>query len=139
MTSIPVTHACAGRGYDGRGYDGRVFHPADTGGGADAAQPPGERPTGRYHQDGELVWADFSGGSLRVGRLVGVAAPDGTIDAAYCQVMADGEVVAGRCVSRPTPLPGGRIRLAEHWVRHDGSTGVSYIDEADRENRHDRN
>lgn len=137
MTSIPVTQARPGQGHDGWSYDGRVFHPATTGG-TDATQPPHERPTGRYHQDGDLVWAEFSGGSLRFGRLVGVAAPDGTIEAAYCQVMADGEVVAGRCVSRPTPLPDGRIRLAEHWVRHDGSTGVSYIDEADREPDHDR-
>lgn len=104
-------------------YDGRVFHPAGHERGGDAV------PTGRYHQDGDLVWAEFSGGHLRAGRLVGTCRPDGTIDASYCQVTADGQVVAGVCVSTPTALPDGRVRLAEHWRRADGSSGVSHIEE----------
>jgi hypothetical protein len=99
-------------------YEGRVFRPD----GVDA-------PTGHYHHDGDLVWAEFGGGYLRTGRLVGTCDPDGTITAAYCQVDAEGNVVAGEVVSRPTVLPDGRVRLAEHWRRADGSTGVSHIEE----------
>jgi hypothetical protein len=63
-----------------------------------------------------------------MGRLVGTVGADGTIDAGYAQVMDDGEVVSGRVLSRPSRLPDDRIRLAEHWRRSDGSSGVSYID-----------
>jgi hypothetical protein len=104
------------------GYDGRVFAPVDFEG-------AGEAPTGHYSQDGELVWAEFSGAHVRAGRLVGRVGADGTIDAAYCQVTADGRVLAGRCVSTPSMLPDGRLRLTERWRRCDGTTGVSQIDE----------
>jgi hypothetical protein len=102
-------------------YDGLLFHPAGAGAADDVF-------TGEYHQVGDLVWADIAGPPVRMGRLVGTVAPDGTIDAGYAQVMDDGEVVSGRVVSRPTRLADGRIRLAEHWRRSDGSSGVSYIE-----------
>ncbi len=88
-------------------------------------------PVGLYHQDGDLVWAEFSGSSVRAGRLVGTCQPDGAIRAAYCLVTADGEAVAGSCVSTPTMLEDGRLRLAEHWRRMDGSSGVSHIEEVE--------
>ncbi|GAA3301228.1 hypothetical protein Dvina_35555 [Dactylosporangium vinaceum] len=99
-------------------YDGLVVQPAE---------PNGAR--GHYHQDGSLVWAEFAGGPVRTGRLVGTCAADGVIKAAYCQVMADGAVVAGTCVSTPDRLADGRLRLTERWRRDDGSVGVSRIEE----------
>jgi hypothetical protein len=103
-------------------YDGLLFRPAVAGGGQASA-------TGRYHQDGDLVWAEYSGAGVSAGRLVGTCRPDGTIHAAYCQVSRDGEVVAGSCVSVPSTLPDGRVRLEERWHRMDGSSGVSYVEE----------
>lgn len=103
-------------------YEGRIFQ-------AVGFEGAGAPPTGRYSQDGDLVWAEFSGAHLRTGRLVGRLASDGRIDAAYCQVMADGEVVAGRCESTPLMLPDGRLRLTERWHRTDGTSGVSVIEE----------
>ena len=102
-------------------YDGLLFHPT-------GACPDDDVFTGEYHQVGDLVWAEIAGPPVRMGRLVGTVAADGTIDAGYSQVMDDGEVVSGRVLSSPTRLPDGRIRLAEHWRRSDGSSGVSYID-----------
>ena len=93
-------------------------------------QAAGETPSvGHYHQDGNLVWAEFRSGTIRTGRLVGTVRPNGTIDAAYCLVTAKGEAIAGTCVSEPTVLADGRIRLTENWRRHDGSVGVSLIEE----------
>ena len=108
-------------------YGGRRFRPV----GADGVAPgrSEDAPTGRYFQDGDLVWAEFSGGHLRAGRLVGRCRPDGSIDAAYCQVMAGGEVVAGSCVSTPAVLADGRLRLTEAWRRVDGTSGISEIEE----------
>jgi hypothetical protein len=102
-------------------YADRQFAPVDA---------MGETPSvGHYHQDGNVVWAEFGSTTIRAGRLVGTVRPNGTIDAAYCLVTAGGEAVAGTCVSEPTVLADGRIRLTEHWRRHDGSVGVSRIEE----------
>ncbi|MFH8349793.1 hypothetical protein [Streptomyces sp. NPDC018045] len=108
-------------------YDGLTFRStaAETAAGPGAAQVP----AGAYHQHGDLVWAEFSGGRVRQGRLVGRCGADGVITAAYCQVLADGEVVSGQCVSHPERLPDGRLRLREEWSRGDGSRGTSYIEE----------
>lgn len=106
-------------------YDGRRFAPVGNGQETDGAAPP----VGVYHQDGDLVTAEFSGGTVRAGRLVGTTRPDGTLDATYCMVDHDGGTVAGACVSTPTLLPDGRIRLTEHWRRLDTTTGVSHVEE----------
>lgn len=107
-------------------YDGRSFRSAApetaTGNGA---------PVGRYHQEGDTVWAEFSGGAVVRGYLVGRQAGDGRLDLVYCQVLADERVVSGRCVSTPEILPDGRVRLREDWERFGpgASRGVSYIEE----------
>ncbi|MEY2441623.1 MAG: hypothetical protein QOJ46_1049 [bacterium] len=103
-------------------YDGRVFAPV-------AFEGSGPPPTGRWSQHDDVVMAEFSGAHLRAGRLVGRCRDDGTLDLAYCQVMADGRVVSGRCVSSPHVLPDGRLRLTERWRRDDGSSGISEIEE----------
>jgi hypothetical protein len=60
---------------------------------------------------------------------VGTCQPDGVIVASYCYLTPDGEPIAGSCVSTPTVLDDGRIKLAEQWRRLDGSVGVSEIEE----------
>lgn len=107
--------------YDGRRFRSSAAETADLGG----------VPVGHYHQQGDLVWAEFSGGGVRRGSLAGTRAPDGSLEFAYCQVLADGAVVSGRCVSYPELLPDGRIRLREEWQRYgeQGDSGVSYVEE----------
>lgn len=91
----------------------------------------GEGPIGHYHQVGDLVWAEFSGGRVRRGSLVGTCASDGVLTLAYCQVLTTGEVISGEVRSIPERLADGRIRLREEWRRHGSAadTGVSYIEE----------
>jgi hypothetical protein len=107
-------------------YDGRRFRStaAETAAGAD-------RPIGHYHQSGDLVWAEFAGGAVRAGRLLGRCSGDGTLTLSYSQVMTDGQVLSGACVTTPQVLPDGRLRLRESWRRFDGSGyhGISYIEE----------
>jgi hypothetical protein len=108
-------------------YDGRTFRSAA----AETADAAGAGPVGHYHQDGAVVWAEFAGGKVVRGSLVGSCASDGVLDLAYSQLLSTGEVIAGRCTSVPDVLEDGRIRLREHWQRlgPDGSTGVSVIEE----------
>lgn len=107
-------------------YDGRRFSSSAP----ETAGAGGDTPVGHYHQDGDVVWAEFSGGSVRSGRLVGSCGPDGVIEAAYVQLSASGELAAGRLTSRPHVLSDGRVRLEERWRRDDGSAGTSWIEQS---------
>ncbi|WP_018681971.1 hypothetical protein [Actinokineospora enzanensis] len=85
----------------------------------------------QYHQDGDLVWADFAGGRVRRGSISGTAAPDGTLHMAYSMVLAGGEVICGHTTNTPVPTADGRLRLREEWQRYGphAATGTSYLDE----------
>lgn len=108
-------------------YDGRSFRSSA----AETAGGDGLGPIGQYHQRGDAVWAEFAGGAVVCGSLVGTCAPDGTLTLAYCQLLTSGEVLAGRCTTTPELLDDGRLRLREQWQRFgdNGSTGISYIEE----------
>jgi len=92
-----------------------------------AVQPGPEHAVGHYHQEGDLITVEITGGNVRTGRLVGTVDADGVLQAGYGMVLASGEVIAGRCVSTPSLLPDGRLLLTEQWQRIDGSSGTSYI------------
>jgi hypothetical protein len=106
-------------------YDGRRFASSA----AETAGAGGGTPVGHYHQAGDVVWAEFAGGAVRSGRLVGSSGPDGVIEAAYVQLLDGGELAAGRMTSVPHLLADGRIRLEERWRRDDGSAGTSWIEQ----------
>lgn len=36
-------------------------------------------PVADYHQHGDVVWAEFAGGAVVAGRMVGSGADDGTL------------------------------------------------------------
>lgn len=103
-------------------YDGRRFRAVADGSAASLAH---------YHQQGDLVWAEFSGGGVRRGMLVGRCGRDGVIDFGYSMVADTGELVSGRCHSLPELMPDGRIRLTEHWERFPphAAAGVSCLEE----------
>jgi len=104
-------------------YDGRRFRPEGEAG-----------PEVTYRQDGDLLWAEIPvGRGVRRGSLAGRCHADGAIDYAYCMVLDDGAVVAGRCHSTPIRRRGGGIRIREEWERYgpDATTGVSYLEEVD--------
>ncbi|MEV7523574.1 hypothetical protein [Streptomyces sp. NPDC091371] len=94
-----------------RSLDGLVFVPV-------ADQAPGQ--VGRetrftYHEQDGRVWAEYSGGDVVRGHLVGTRAAD-TLDFRYVQLRLDGTTASGHCVSRLTELPDGRLRLDETWT-----------------------
>ncbi|MFC5827954.1 hypothetical protein [Nonomuraea insulae] len=109
-------------------YDNRVFV---------SSAADHDVPVGHYHQRDHVVWAEFRGGEVTAGRLIGTCASDGTLTFGYTQVLADGKVVTGTCTSTPEVLPDGRLRLREAWRRFDaaGSAGVSFIEEVRYERR----
>ncbi|WP_420078096.1 hypothetical protein ACN6AT_01435 [Streptomyces sp. JL4002] len=109
-----------------RSLDGLVFVPV-------ADQAPGQ--VGRqtrfaYHERDGAVWADYRGGDVVRGHLVGTRTDD-TVDFRYVQLRLDGTTASGHCVSRVVELPDGRLRLEEtwSWESHEGS-GTSTVEQA---------
>ena len=105
-------------------YDNRRFQPI-------GGQPGEHSRVAVYHQHGDLLWGEFTGGHARRGVLTGVTAADGSLEFGYCMVLDTGEVISGHCRSTPEVLAAGRIRLHEVWRRFgdQASTGVSCIEE----------
>ena len=67
-----------------------------------------------YHQDGDIVWARYAGGSIKLGLLVGTRDAD-TLSFRYCHLTADGQTANGHCTSTITELADGRLECRERW------------------------
>jgi hypothetical protein len=68
----------------------------------------------RYHQNGEVVWAEYDGGEIVRGYLVGTREGD-RLQFRYVHLGADGATASGVCDSRIVVLEDGRIRFEESW------------------------
>jgi hypothetical protein len=111
-----------------RSLDGTVFVPV-------ADQAPGQ--VGRhtrfeYHEQAGQVWAEYHGGDVARGYLVGTRADD-TIAFRYVQLRHDGTTASGHCTSLLTELPDGRLRLEETWTwESQAGSGTSVVEEPPR-------
>ncbi|WAU80160.1 hypothetical protein O1Q96_10610 [Streptomyces sp. Qhu-G9] len=108
-----------------RSLDGLVLAPV-------ADQAPGQVGTRTrfvYHEEDGGIWAEYAGGDVVRGRLVGTREGD-RLDFRYVQLKADGTTSSGHCVSRVTETPDGRVRLEEtwEWESQEGS-GTSVVEE----------
>lgn len=84
-----------------------------------------------YRQNGKILSADYSGGKILQGHLIGLVNEAGVIEMRYHQVNENNELMTGTCRSEPELLPNGKIRLHEtwQWTSGDKSTGTSIIEE----------
>jgi hypothetical protein len=93
-----------------RSLDGLVLVPV-------ADQAPGQvgtRTRFTYHERDGRIWAEYAGGDVERGHLVGTRAGD-RLDFRYVQLRTDGTTASGHCVSTVVELPDGRLRLEEEW------------------------
>ncbi|MGP4003338.1 hypothetical protein [Streptomyces sp. 8N706] len=95
-------------------------------------QAPGQvgtRTRFAYHEAGGRIWAEYSGGDIVHGHLVGTRDGD-RLDFRYVQLGRDGATSSGHCESTVLELPDGRIRLEERWEweSREGS-GTSAVEE----------
>lgn len=87
--------------------------------------------TFHYYQQDDVVWADYSGGPIRRGYLVGTR-ERGTLTFRYVQVNDAGEVSSGSCASRIELLADGRLRLHESWRwESKAGAGSSVVEQTD--------
>lgn len=105
--------------------DGRTF--AGTATSADGEGGPATRF--HYRQQGGTVWADYAGGDIVRGHLVGTRSGD-ELDFRYVQLNTSGETATGHCVSRIETRPDGHLRLHETWTWESRrGSGTSTVDE----------
>ncbi|MFF0990826.1 hypothetical protein [Kocuria nitroreducens] len=105
---------------DGRTFVG-VSNAADGDVGADTVFA--------YRQEGDLVWAEYAGGSVRKGFLVGTRTGD-ALNFRYSHLDSAGETAGGACTSRIEVLGDGRVRLHETWAWESRpGTGRSVVEE----------
>ncbi|MEH3115529.1 n-acetylglutamate synthase [Pedobacter terrae] len=85
----------------------------------------------RYKQTGNILTAEYEGGKIISGHLIGLVDHDGNIEMRYHQINQQGELMTGMCSSKPELLPNGKIRLHEtwEWTSGDQSKGQSIIEE----------
>jgi hypothetical protein len=90
--------------------DGRRFRPPDNVTGGDV----GVDTLFVFHQDDDMVWAEYAGGRVRKGFLVG--STDGVhAEFRYTQLLTDGTTANGWSRDRIEPLADGTVRLHEWW------------------------
>lgn len=92
-------------------YDGRMFIPKMNSENGDVS----EQTVFLYHQNGSLLWAEYSGGDILKGSLIGCVLDNGELDFVYQHMNRDMQVRTGKCHSKPTVLGNGKIELSENW------------------------
>lgn len=108
-------------------YNNKTFRPVSN---TDNGETSSETVF-HYHQTGNILTSQYSGGKIKAGHLIGLVAEDGSIDMRYHQVNEEGVIMTGKCRSIPKILPNGKIRLDEtwEWTSGDLSHGKSIIEE----------
>ncbi|MGD1840048.1 MAG: n-acetylglutamate synthase [Thermonemataceae bacterium] len=84
-----------------------------------------------YKQEGNIVSAEYVGGQIKYGHLIGLVDEAGNIEMRYHQVNDNNELMTGICQSTPEMLANGKIRLHEtwQWTSGDQSSGKSILEE----------
>ena len=108
-------------------YDGRRFIPKMNSENGEVS----EQTIFTYHQDGNLLWAQYCGGDILRGSLIGTVLNNGELDFVYHHMNCDMQVKTGKCHSVPTILEDGKIELSEQWewTNGDCSKGVTLLSE----------
>ncbi|VGM95255.1 Uncharacterised protein [uncultured Avibacterium sp.] len=84
-----------------------------------------------YFQQDEMIWAEYAGGEIKKGFLIGKFIADDEMSFTYQHLNQQGENRLGKCLSRIETLPSGKLRLNEQWQWLDGEqeTGSSVVEE----------
>lgn len=108
-------------------YNGKTFRPKSNTENAETS----DQTVFHYKQVGDILTAEYRGGKIKYGQLIGLVDSDGNIELRYHQINLKNELKTGICNSTPEILPNGKIRLHEKWkwTSGDKSKGKSIIEE----------
>ncbi|MDO4468022.1 MAG: GNAT family N-acetyltransferase [Bacillota bacterium] len=106
-------------------YDGKIFVPQiNSKNGEVDSQTIFE-----YHQSGTDFSADYMGGDIKKGYMVGTVSLNGELDFYYQHLNQNNEIRIGKCHSIPKINAQGKIELYENWtwLNGDCSSGESVV------------
>ena len=108
--------------------DGRVFSGVEN----SATGEVGQSTTFTYHQENEVIWAEYSGGAVIRGYLVGTRNAE-KLNFRYAHLGTNKETSTGVCESIIEVLGDGRVRFHETWAWESRpETGSSIVEELKR-------
>lgn len=109
---------------DGFSLDGRNFIAVQN---SDSGEVS-ELTVFSYHQKDNAIWAEYLGGSIVKGFLVGTMDGNRCLSFSYQHLNINGELKSGSCHSRPC-VENGKLRFYEEWQWSSGESGTSVIEE----------
>lgn len=88
-----------------------------------------------YRQEGNVLYAHYSGGIIERGHVLGKVYESGRIEMVYHHINTSGDIRTGKCESTPYFTESGKLRLKEvwQWTNGDQSNGISEIEEINQE------
>ena len=108
-------------------YDGKIFVPKINSENGEVDN----QTIFKYHQNESIVWAEYIGGDIIKGNLLGTVSEEGVLDFYYQHINKHGQQRIGKCYSMPRVLENGKLELHEEWqwLNGDKSRGSSVITE----------
>ena len=84
-----------------------------------------------YRQQEDILWATYSGGTVRWGTMTGLVKPNGDLVFNYQHVNVENQLRTGICTSVVSINDKGKIQLQESWTWTNGdlSSGQSLVEE----------
>ena len=88
----------------------------------------GEETVFLYHQKGEIIWAEYQGGKILKGSLVGTI-KDLELNFKYQHINIEKEIKSGQCKSVIEVSKENKLKINEKWQWSTGEKGESIIQE----------
>lgn len=106
-------------------YDGKKFVPKSN---TENGEVDG-KTVFHYHQKENTIWAEYFGGEIKQGFLIGTVDNNGKLAFTYQHLNESDQLRLGKCNSTPVILNDGRIELHEEWqwLNGDESKGTSVL------------
>ena len=106
-------------------YDGKSFIPKLNSVNGEVS----EQTVFHYHQKDTVIWAEYAGGDIMKGFLIGTVDEAGMLDFTYQHLNIKKEIKIGKCHSIPVVLKDNCIELHEQWqwLNGDHSKGTSIL------------
>lgn len=82
-----------------------------------------------YHQNMNLLWAEYSGGDIVKGSIIGIVLENGELDFYYHHLNINNDIRVGKCHSVPRILDNNKLEMLEkwQWLNGDLSKGKSIL------------
>jgi GNAT superfamily N-acetyltransferase len=108
-------------------YNGKIFTPQSNTENGEVD----EETIFHYFQENNLLWAEYSGGDVLKGRMIGTVDENGELNFHYQHLNKDRQIRIGKCHSIPCIMDNGKIALQEkwQWLNGDLSSGESVVTE----------